>query len=344
MPSCITFRSSPLENKEQMRIMFDAIAVTNESSFVPSSGVGDEGGDVHLERDRVYEDKSDGEKARGASVTPISGKRPAPCSPKGKKKKNFRDQCMKRLVEAYEMKAQSSKHSATSQVVDHVRNEISSLLDQVIEDGAEEGSDEHYYTTPLLKKKDNREVNHYGLKSSRKMCCKEALGMFLWACSTPQSFRQIKNKFGHSLEIISREFTDVLDSVTRDCIGAIDSTNIPVTVPATEQPKYIGRHGYPSQNVMAVCDFDMRFTFVVTGWPGSVHDTRVLLDTLLTYKEQFLTLLMYYLVDSGYPNRKGFLAPSRDKDITFLNGTWSPTTRIERSVQSCTFIPSNLEC
>jgi hypothetical protein len=60
-----------------------------------------------------------------------------------------------------------------------------------------------------------------------------------------------------------------------------------VTILTSELPKYIGRHGYPSQNVMAVCDFDMRFIFVVTGWPGSVHDTRVLLHTLLTYKDQF---------------------------------------------------------
>jgi hypothetical protein len=38
---------------------------------------------------------------------------------------------------------------------------------------------------------------------------------------------------------------------------------------------------------MAVCDFDMRYTFVVTGWPGSVHDTRVLQDTLITYGDRF---------------------------------------------------------
>jgi hypothetical protein len=39
---------------------------------------------------------------------------------------------------------------------------------------------------------------------------------------------------------------------------------------------------------MTVCDFDMGFTFVVIGWPRSVHYTRsVLLDTLLTYKDQF---------------------------------------------------------
>jgi hypothetical protein len=73
----------------------------------------------------------------------------------------------------------------------------------------------------------------------------------------------------------------------RGCIGAIDGTHIPVYVSASEQPKYVGRYGYPSQNVIVVCDFDMRFTFVVSGWPGFVHDTRVLLDTLLTYKDEF---------------------------------------------------------
>jgi len=160
-------------------------------------------------------------------------------------------------------------------------------------------------------------VQNYGLKSSRVYCSKEALGMFLWACSAPQSFRQCRNKFRRSLETISRKFAAVLDSIMRlafdivrpkdphfgtihprlqkarfwphfeDCIGAIDGTHIPVTVSLSEQPKYIGRHKYASQNVMAVCDFDMRFIFVVTGWPGSVHDTRVLLDTLVTYKDQF---------------------------------------------------------
>ena len=73
--------------------------------------------------------------------------------------------------------------------------------------------------------------------------------------------------------------------ISKIAFGAIDGT--PLTVPLNEQPKYIGRHGYASQNVMAVRDFDMRFIFVVTGWPGSVHDRRVLLDTLVTYKEQF---------------------------------------------------------
>ena len=45
-------------------------------------------------------------------------------------------------------------------------------------------------------------VQNYGLRPSRKMCTKEALGMFLWTCGAPQSFRQVKNKFRHSLETI----------------------------------------------------------------------------------------------------------------------------------------------
>jgi hypothetical protein len=160
-------------------------------------------------------------------------------------------------------------------------------------------------------------VESYGLLPSRGVSTMEALGIFLWACGGPQSFRQIRNKFGHSLETISRKYSEVLNALYKmssdvikpkdphfidihprlretrfwphfkDCIGAIDGSHFPASVPATEQPKYIGRHGYASQNIMVVCDFDMRFTFVVTGWPGSVHDTRVLQDILITYADRF---------------------------------------------------------
>ncbi|GJM94534.1 hypothetical protein PR202_ga11186 [Eleusine coracana subsp. coracana] len=122
MPGCICFRDAPLEHEDQMRIMFEAVIVTNETSYVPTRGVNNV---QNLSSDA----EGDGNGEIGATPhipasTDGNLKRPAPLSPKGKKKKTFRDQCMKRLVEAYEMKAQSSKHSATSQVVDHVRDEI----------------------------------------------------------------------------------------------------------------------------------------------------------------------------------------------------------------------------
>jgi hypothetical protein len=38
---------------------------------------------------------------------------------------------------------------------------------------------------------------------------------------------------------------------------------------------------------MAVCDFNMVFTFVLAGWPGSVLHMRVLDDALTKYKDFF---------------------------------------------------------
>ena len=42
----------------------------------------------------------------------------------------------------------------------------------------------------------------------------------------------------------------------------------------------LAKTGMPTQNVLAVCDFDMRFTYVSTGQPGSMHDTSVLYNAI----------------------------------------------------------------
>ena len=73
----------------------------------------------------------------------------------------------------------------------------------------------------------------------------------------------------------------------KGAIGAIDGSHVPVSVPGEEVVNHTCRHGYTSQNVLAVCDFDMRFTFVVAGWPGSTHDTRVLNHALTKFADQF---------------------------------------------------------
>jgi hypothetical protein len=141
MPGCITFETSPLEHEDQMQIMFESIRSGDGEGEVQSDGGGGggegdgEGGDTPKVR---------------STVDKRVEKRAAHYSPKGNKKtKNFRDQD--------EMKA-PSKNSATSHVVDHVREEIASMLYQVIEGRAEEGSDEHYYSTNLLVKKEYRDV------------------------------------------------------------------------------------------------------------------------------------------------------------------------------------------
>jgi hypothetical protein len=31
---------------------------------------------------------------------------------------------------------------------------------------------------------------------------------------------------------------------------------------------------------MAACDFDLLFTFIMAGWEGAAHDTRIFLDAI----------------------------------------------------------------
>ncbi|XP_024030907.1 uncharacterized protein LOC21389132 [Morus notabilis] len=64
---------------------------------------------------------------------------------------------------------------------------------------------------------------------------------------------------------------------------------------------------------MAACSFDMLFTYVNTGWEGSAADSRVLTEILRNPDDPFVAPLppKYYVVDSGYSNTQGFLAPFR---------------------------------
>ena len=170
---------------------------------------------------------------------------------------------------------------------------------------------------PVFNRLHNLLVSSYGLKSKAKMNSVEALGMFLWIVGAPQSVRQAKNRFTRSLESISRNFDRVLCSVLKlakdvikpkdptfspvlpvlenpdfwqhfnDCIGAIDGTHVKLVVPKSKVVPHLCRHKYTSQNVLAVCDFDMRFTFVLSGWPGSVHDMTVFKDATRRYADKF---------------------------------------------------------
>ena len=143
----------------------------------------------------------------------------------------------------------------------------------------------------------------YGLTGSRELESIEALAMFLWACGTNQCQRQMHERFGRGLGTCSKIFSHVLTAMTRfandvirpkdtsysgvspalveytpffdGCIGAMDGTHIEVIVDKGVRDNHINRKGKPTQNVVAVCDFDMRFTYVGAGTEGSAHDMRV---------------------------------------------------------------------
>ncbi|KAI3702249.1 hypothetical protein L6452_27979 [Arctium lappa] len=106
-----------------------------------------------------------------------------------------------------------------------------------------------------------------------------------------------------------------LRRIFKGAIGTLDGTLIHVVVPIQEQHLYRGRgKGECYQNVLAICDFNMVFTFVVAGWEGVAHDSRVLSEALTdgAIGFPFPPPDKYYLCDAAYTNTRGFMAPYRN--------------------------------
>lgn len=148
MPACKKFRLAALENEEDLEIMFSGVSCTNAYAMAPGAkeGLPANDSDYVEEVSPSVEDKQ-ARKRCADHKSPIK-----------KSKKNFRDMQFKRFVDSFVEKASSSKSSATSSPNDHVRQEIAEMMESVISAGAVEGSDEHFYATQLLIKKEYRDV------------------------------------------------------------------------------------------------------------------------------------------------------------------------------------------
>ena len=180
------------------------------------------------------------------------------------------------------------------------------------------------------------------LTSGRRVSSAQKLLLFLHVCATGIHFRIIRGTFQMSLGTVSRSFHEVLKSLVtlhldevkqpapsagvprqivadpkrmpffRSCIGALDGSHIHCFVGGgDDQAPWRNRKGYLSQNVLAVCDFDGNFTYILAGWEGSAHDGRVLTST----REHGFgksTPGRYYLADAGYSNSAIAMVPYRD--------------------------------
>ncbi|KAL2246391.1 UNVERIFIED_CONTAM: hypothetical protein Sindi_2907300 [Sesamum indicum] len=121
----------------------------------------------------------------------------------------------------------------------------------------------------------------------------EEVALFMQTVGMHKRQRDNMERFQHSLETIHRgfhrvlsalcamapelitrpNFTDTHPSVAtnsdfypyfKDCVGAMDGTLVPAWVPRIDQNRYRSRKGRLAQNVLAICDFDMNFTYVGT--------------------------------------------------------------------------------
>jgi hypothetical protein len=95
-----------------------------------------------------------------------------------------------------------------------------------------------------------------------------------------------------------------------NCLGALDGTHINAYVQGESTVPFRNRKGALTQNVLAVCTFDLQFCYVLAGWEGSAHDARVLNNA--TSSQDFeIPTGKYYLGDAGYSNSRTTLTPYR---------------------------------
>ncbi|RID40777.1 hypothetical protein BRARA_J00798 [Brassica rapa] len=171
--------------------------------------------------------------------------------------------------------------------------------------------------------------------------------MFLEVVGQVKTKRDISSRYQRSLDTVQRKLDDVLSALLkfvedtlrpqeseftrvnpvlrnddrywpyfRDCIGALNGTHVLQD---------------PTMNVLAICNFDMKFLYAYLGVPGRAHDTKVL--THCARNEASFPHPppeKYYLVDSGYPTRTGYLCPHRSLQSVIEGkfGVWKAKLRI----------------
>lgn len=64
-------------------------------------------------------------------------------------------------------------------------------------------------------------------------------------------------------------------------VGAVDGCHVPIIGPEQSPDDYINRKGFHSLILQGLVDSDYRFLDICVGWPGKVHDARVLKNSPL---------------------------------------------------------------
>jgi hypothetical protein len=117
--------------------------------------------------------------------------------------------------------------------------------------------------------------------------------------------RLIHSTYGWSLGPINRHFNEILQPILSlshefiklldpnviqledtkwkwfdDCLGALDGTYVDVLVPLKDQGRHKNRKQHITTNVLGVCDWRMKFLYVLARWEGSGLDSQVLWETM----------------------------------------------------------------
>lgn len=89
--------------------------------------------------------------------------------------------------------------------------------------------------------------------------------------------------------------------VLNKAVGAIDGCHVRIKPPSVHRLDYLNYKGFYSINMQGLCDHTGRFLDVFVGYPGSVHDTRILKNSFFYLARRYPPNGYFILGDGGYP-------------------------------------------
>ena len=154
----------------------------------------------------------------------------------------------------------------------------------------------------------------------RAIPVRQRVGIALWRLSTNSDYRTIAHLFGVSRSTVCVIVRDVCNAIVQlllakyiqvpqeaqlqsivdgfeskwgypQCVGAIDGSHIPIVSPVEFPADYHNRKGWHSIILQAIVDHECRFWNINVGWPGRVHDARVLSNSTVFQQAEAGTLL-----------------------------------------------------
>ncbi|KAL8476785.1 hypothetical protein ACS0TY_029184 [Phlomoides rotata] len=145
-----------------------------------------------------------------------------------------------------------------------------------------------------------------GPRATRNVTISEQVAIFLTVLSHHTKNRVVKYSFRRPGYTISKHFNSVLNTILKlhrvllvtpelvpedsndyrlkyfkGCLGALDCTYIPVRVP--DIPHYRNMKGHVSVNVLVLCDWNMNYIYVLSGWETILGTSGIGLNTA-TYR------------------------------------------------------------
>lgn len=197
-----------------------------------------------------------------------------------------------------------------------------------------------------------------GLQGPTPTSAATALAATLWYLGNLSAQRDIAERFdisqGHLCTLI-KDVVDYLCSIAQQVIcwptpaemdqvassfeelsgfpgilGAVDGCHIPILAPDYCQMDYLDRNHRHSVNLLAVCDSSKRFAYCFAGYPGSVHDQRVLANSslgniLTTSNPTYFPSNQYHIIgDSAFQLLTTVLVPYKDTgNLTVTHMTYN---------------------